>query len=256
MSARGYAGVAAGLAAALAASSSISLRYESAVAILDIHQAFFSTLAIAALVVERPLLASIMIGLAGSVKYSGLFLVPALWAYPLIRGMPRRQRAVIFLESIFIPPLVVVALSSPLILHFGLKWFWENAVVGAISWHTQSRPPGPPVSSPGGWLVNANPFYFDYNTMIGGVANSLFHIAALALGAGAIVYAAYKNGWPAAGSLSLYSLLAMYLLLSNLGVFHIPGVKGNKTLYSFYLVQLVPASASAYGDAVAVRGRS
>jgi predicted membrane-bound dolichyl-phosphate-mannose-protein mannosyltransferase len=249
-----YTGVAAGLAASLAVSSSLSLRYEASVAMLDIHQAFFSSLAIASLVAERPLLAAFMIGLAGSVKYSGLFLVPALWAYPLIKDMPRRERAIIFLESILIPIIVIVALSSPLIIHFGFKWFWDNAVIGAISWHTQSRPPGPPVSSPGGWLINANPFYFDYNTMIGGVANSLLHIAALAVGAIVIIYASSRNGWPAAGSLSLYSILAMYLLLSNLGALHIPGVKGNKTLYSFYLVQLVPASAAVYGDAVAVRG--
>jgi len=251
-----YAGIAAGLAAALAAASSLSLRYEASVAMLDIHQAFFSTLAIAFMTAERPLLAAVMIGLAGSVKYSGLFLVPALWVYPLIRGLPRRERALIFLESILVPPLVIVALSSPLIVHFGFKWFWDNAIVGAISWHTQSRPPGPPASSPGGWLINANPFYFDYNTMIGGVANSLLHIAALALGAVVVVYASYGRGWPAAGSLSLYSILAMYLLLSNLGIFHIPGVSGNKTLYSFYLVQLVPASAAVYGDSVAVRGGS
>ena len=244
----------AGLAAALAAASAVSLRYEAAVAMLDIHQAFFESLAIAALALESPLAASILVGLAASVKYSGLFMVPALWVYPLAKGSPRRERVKVFIESILAPVLVLLALNAPIIAHFGFKWFWENSVVGALSWHTESRPPGPPVSSPGGWLVNANPFYFDYNTMIGGVANTLLQVSALLIGGIALVYAFAYNSWPAAGAASLYSILALYLLLSHLYILHIPHLKGNQTLYSFYLVQLTPASAAVMGDLVALMG--
>ncbi|MEB3851625.1 MAG: hypothetical protein LRS49_03450 [Desulfurococcales archaeon] len=252
---RGGWGVLAGLAAALAASSSASLRAEGAVAMLDIHQAFFSTIAVAALAAERLELSVIAVGLAGSVKYSGFFLIPALWFYAprYCKGCRLSQRLRVFLATTIIPPLVTLSLSVPIILHFGLKWFWENSVVGALGWHTTSRPPGPPTSSPLGWMFNVNPFYFDYNTMLGGLANPILYITAIAIGAAVIVYSASRDAWPASGSASFYSSLGLYLLLYNLGALHIPGLHGNKTLYSFYLVQLAPLAAATFGDAVSVR---
>nr|MEB3816660.1 hypothetical protein [Desulfurococcales archaeon] len=251
LSRRDLIGPLAGFVAALAAASSLSIRYEASVAMLDIHQAFFTSIAIAALASESVSTSIVAAGLASSVKYSGAFIIPAIWAYTASRVSTRRKRAIIFLETIAVPPLIVVALSTPLILHFGWKWFWENSVVGALKWHTTSRPAGPPVSSPGGWLVNANPFYFDYDTLIGGVTNSVLQVTALVLGGATIIYSFWRSSWPAAGSYTYYSIIGMYLLLSHLYIFHIPGLHGNTTLYSFYAVQLAPSAAATYGDLVA-----
>lgn len=246
-------GVLAGIAAAGAAASSIALRAEAAVAMLDIHQAFFSALAVAALASGRLWLFMGLAGLAGSVKYSGLFIVPAIWLYLASCGeCSRRRRAALFLGSIIVPPAVIVAVSAPLIAHFGIRWFWDNSVAGALAWHTSNRPPGPPTSSPMGWMFNVNPFYFDYDTLLGGLGNSILYIAAIIAGAGVIVYSTSRHAWPAAGAGAFYSALGLYLLLFNLGALHVPGLHGNKTLYSFYLVQLSPLAAATIGDAVAI----
>jgi predicted membrane-bound dolichyl-phosphate-mannose-protein mannosyltransferase len=250
-------GILAGLATALGASSLLSLRYEAAVAMLDIHQAFFSALAIAALAAGRPILFLAFTGLAASVKYSGFFLIPALWLYIPHYCSGEESwvcRAKLFIYSILIPPLVVVTVSLPLIYHFGTVWFWKNSVIGALSWHTSNRPPGPPTSSPMGWMLNVNPFYFDYDTLIGGVANPLVYLIAIPVGAILVVYTTPATRRPASGSAAFFSALGLYLLLFNLGALHIPGLHGNKTLYSFYLVQLSPLAAAVYGDAVLVMG--
>jgi len=234
----GLLGITAGLAASAAVASDVSLRYCGAIALLDIHQAFFEAVAIAFLASGS--LRGFILGysLAGSVKYSGFFLMPVAWAWIALERWGWRRRARFFLASIVVPALVLVAVSSPLILYLGpIRWYKE-AVIGALGWHTTSRPPGPPTSTPLGWILNANPFYFSYAIMIGGETTTAMHVAAIAAGAFAIVYYISRNRLPA-GAASYFSILGLYILLY---------IIGNKTLYSFYVVQLAPAAAAVYGD--------
>ncbi len=229
----------AGLVAALAIAADRSVRFESAVAMLDIHQTFFEVLALVLLARGRVIPALVFAGLAGSVKYSGFFLLPAFWAYIGYFVNNRKERLLLFLASILIPISTVVILNVPIILHFGFRWWWENSVVGAIEWETTSRPPGPPTSTPFQWFFNANPFYFSYNVIIGGVVTPVLYLGALVLGAANIVIGMAWRKIKTVGSLGFYSILAMYLLLYEIG---------DKTLYSYYVVQLAPAMALTYAD--------
>ena len=231
----------AGLVAGLAIAADRSIRYESAVAMLDIHQAFFEALALILLARGSVIPGLISLGLASSVKYSGFFLLPAFWVYIGYFTNNWRKRLILFLFSILIPISVVIILNIPIILHFGLWWWWKNSVIGAIEWETTSRPPGPPTSTPFQWFFNANPFYFSYNVIIGGVVTPILYIGALVLGAINIVTGMALRKIRTVGSLGFYSLLAMYLLLYEIG---------DKTLYSYYVVQLAPAMALTYADFV------
>ncbi len=231
----------AGIASMLAFYSDISVRYESAVALLDIHQAFFELVALALLIRGNFLWGLVALGLAGSVKYSGFFLLPAFWVYIGYSEPKRNKRILLFLLSLIIPLGVLLLINIPYIRHFGFSWWWENSVIGAIKWHTTSRPPGPPTSTPFQWFLNANPFYFSYNVMIGGVVKPILYITALILGAINLIIGLPSRRTRAIGSLGFYSILAMYLLLY---------IIGNKTLYSFYVVQLAPPMAITYGDFV------
>lgn len=230
--------LAAGLASAAALAADVSVRYEGSVALLDIHQAFFAALAIAFLAAGSLRGFIISASLAGAVKYSGYFILPVVWLYIYLRVHDWVQRVKYTLASILVPILFLVALSFPLIEYVGpIEWF-KQGVIGAIGWHTTSRPPGPPTSTPLGWIFNVNPFYFSYEVIIGGETTTLLHIGALLGGAAALIYYISRNS-VAVGSSSYYSILGFYVLLY---------IIGNKTLYSFYVVQLAPAAAAVFGD--------
>lgn len=230
--------LAAGLASAAALAADVSVRYEGSVALLDIHQAFFTALAIASLAAGSLEGFIIAASLAGAVKYSGYFVLPVAWLYIYLRVRDWGLRITYTLISILVPILFLLALSFPLMEYIGpIEWF-KQGVIGAIGWHTTSRPPGPPTSTPLGWIFNVNPFYFSYQVIVGGETTTLLHIGSLLGGAAALVYYISRNK-VAIGSSSYYSILGFYVLLY---------IIGNKTLYSFYVVQLAPAAAAVYGD--------
>jgi predicted membrane-bound dolichyl-phosphate-mannose-protein mannosyltransferase len=231
----------AGVVSALAFYSDLSVRYESAVAMLDIHQAFFEALSLILLFRGSILWGLVGLGLAGSVKYSGFFLLPAFWAYIGLYESSLKRRLYLFVASLVVPLSLLLLLNVPYIVHFGFNWWWENSVVGAIRWETTSRPPGPPTSTPFQWFINANPFYFNYNVMIGGVVTPSLYVGAIVLGALNIIVGIPSNRTRGVGSLAFYSIVGMYLLLY---------LMGNKTLYSFYVVQVAPAMALTYSDFV------
>ncbi len=233
----------AGLAAAAAAGADLALRYAASVAMLDIHLAFFTGVAVAALAAGSWRAALLAAGLAASVKYSGFFLVPALWLYILLDGGGAKRRLARFAASIVVPVAVVAATWLPFALAWSPGWVVDQ-VWGALEWHTSSRPPGPPTSTPIGWLLNANPFYYSYSPMIGGIVTEELHVPAFVLAA-LVSVAALLRGRRAAGAFSYVSIIGGYLLLYAIG---------NRTLYSFYVVQLTPAMAGVYGDAAGMLG--
>ncbi len=234
------ASIAGGLAAAAAASDGV-LRAASSVAMLDVYQAFFTAVSIALALNGRYALASIAGGLAAASKMSGAAAVTAaglLWAASEYR-LSRKFAALAAAASLGL--LVYVATHIPLVLAFGVDKLLEETI-NALQWHTTSRPSGPPTSTPLGWILNSNTFYYSYGPLpLRAATNTPLHLAALAASITAILaeIAAGRRLWPGAGHIYYFSLLALYAAVMAMG---------NQTLYSFYAVQLTPAMAAVAGE--------
>ncbi len=234
-------GVAAGLAAAAAAAGDKILVEESAVAMLDVHVAFFTGIAVAAAAAGRIRLAFLAAALAASVKYSGAFVLPAVWAAAWFWYRSPLKLARVIGESILTALAVQLVLWAPLAAKLGgsdwLGWLIQQ-FGGALGWHTQARQSGPPTSPPWLWGLNYNPSYLSYDPVIGGEVSVPLHAVALPLAAGLVVYCGVSRCL-AAGSQSL-----AWIILGYVAVY----VAGNTTLYSFYAIQLTPAVAGVMGD--------
>ena len=232
----------AGSVAAAAAASDYILQRLGSVAMLDIHLAFFTSLAILFINRGKLLYAMIFSGLALSVKYSGAALAGSIAFYYLLnRGLDKNLRARIFAASIMMPIAVFLIVYSPLIYFKGVAWFLEEGVVRALAWHSTSRPPGgPPTSSPLEWIVNGNPFFLSASKLIvAAELNTLIHV--LALVSVAVVLVAYASG-------QCNRALASLLYLMTIIMYYTIYMLGNKTLYSFYAIQLTPAAAGAIAE--------
>lgn len=130
------------------------------IAMLDFPQAFFTLLTVFFIVYDRPLLASVMIGLTSSIKYSGVFLIPGYTLYLLLK---RNVSWVKTLSYIFIIPLTVyTVINIPLILYLGGLKEWVDIQFWALSWHTSYKN-NPFICPPWGWLINQEPFVFYYS---------------------------------------------------------------------------------------------
>jgi len=127
------------------------------VAMLDIHQAFFITLAFTSVLYGKYRLAGVFAGLAGSVKYSGFFIIPALMLHMVYS---RRKAWEILETTIILPILVFTLVNIPLILHYGFYGLL-NYIIWAFKWHTSYKE-NPFISPPWGWLFNIQPFILKY----------------------------------------------------------------------------------------------
>ncbi len=208
----------------------------SMVAMLDIHLAFFTSLAILLVVYDRPLAASIAAWLAFSVKFSGLFVVFAIYLYLRIY---RKEKVASSLLKSLVPALLYPLVSMPLIIHFGLgEWIQEN--LSAIAWHTTSRGSGPVPSPPWGWFFNIAPMALHYNPdLIARVNLVSYSIAFLFMIALLPALIERRRDY-------IPMLFVASIVLGYTGVF----IKGNRTLYSFYAVQLSPAVALSFSSAL------
>ena len=127
------------------------------VAMLDIHQAFFIALAFTSALYGKYRLAGVFTGLAGSVKYSGFFIIPALMLHMLYS----RRKAWEILETTIVLPILVFTLANiPLILHYGFYGLL-NYIVWAFKWHLSYKN-NPFIAPPWGWLFNIQPFILKY----------------------------------------------------------------------------------------------
>lgn len=234
-------GVVAGLAAAAAASGDKILVEESAVAMLDVHVAFFTGMAVAAAAAGRIRLAYIAAALAASVKYSGAFVLPAIWVAAWFWYRDPLKLARTIGESLLATLAVQLILWAPLVVKLGgrdwLGWLIQQ-FGGALGWHTQARQSGPPTSPPWLWGLNYNPSYLSYEPVIGGEVSVPLHAVALPLAVGLAVYC-WASRCLAVGSHSL-----AWIILGYVAVY----IAGNTTLYSFYAIQLTPAVAGVIGD--------
>ncbi|RSN67393.1 phospholipid carrier-dependent glycosyltransferase [Candidatus Korarchaeum cryptofilum] len=204
----------------------------SMVAMLDIHLTFFTALCLLFLVYDRPLAASISSWLSFSVKFSGLFSVACTYLYLRIYRGERPLRA---LAISILPSLVYLALSIPLISYLGPeRWIQEN--LNAIAWHTTSRGSGPTPSPPWAWFFNLAPMALHVNPDLIARVNFVSYIFSFVF------------------TILLFPLMLkrerlyipMMMILSIVLGYTAVYIAGNRTLYSFYAVQLSPSVASAF----------
>jgi len=236
----------AGLTAALAAAADPILYLSGSVAMLDIHLAFFETLFLYLFLVGRRRLALVAGGLAFSVKFSGAAVILAVMCYDILTSDKIKSVAKRLSEDILIPLLTYLTSLVPLMLYFTPKRLFVETL-NALKWHTTSRPPGPPTSTPLGWITNTNPFYYSYYPVaMAGILNSLLHVTALLL----ITPLAAYGVWRKSPSIAMGPLLYVGVLLTYLLVW----VLGNHTFYSFYAVQLTPAMSLTLASTVLVPG--
>ncbi|MDK2383675.1 MAG: glycosyltransferase family 39 protein [Candidatus Korarchaeota archaeon] len=209
----------------------------SMVAMLDIHLAFFTTLALLFVVYDRPLAASVAGWVAFSVKFSGLFVVLAVYLYIRIYG---RERVLPSLVKALAPAVTYILISIPVISYLGVdRWIIEN--LNAAAWHTTSRGSGPTPSPPWGWFFNLAPMALHYNPDL---------IARVNLVSYAFVFAFSFILLPALLERRREYIPMLFvgsIVLGYTAVF----LKGNRTLYSFYAVQLSSAVAVSFSVIVA-----
>ena len=229
---------------AMALAADPILARAGSIAMLDIHLAFFTLLSLVALANGRIRIAIVLGGLAASVKFSGaasLLAIPlALLAY---RGARVALRA--FGEAVLLGLLVYILINVPLAIYFGpLKLVKET--LAALSWHITPRPEGPPTSTPIGWILNSNPFYYTFSPgPVAAILNTPIHLTIL-VSLPLLAALSWKRCLAsAAASMTYTSVIGIYLLVMALG---------NNTLYSFYSVQLSPPAAASLASLVALAG--
>ncbi len=214
-----------------------SVQSMSAVAMLDIYVASLDALAAALIAFNHGLSAAVVIGLAASAKYTGIFPLPGLLLYEKLRGGSAKK----VLAELVIPVVVVAAFWAPFALKYGLSWV-INEVIGALQWHTTSRPSGgPPSTNPLGLLLGRDVFvlyYMDSKPFLEAAAHPAVTLPALVLslfGLPGLLIAACRARLPKWGAWAA-GIATMYL--SAIGGYVVVYLAGNHTLYSFYGIQL------------------
>ncbi len=243
--------IAAGGLAALAASSDKILHIDGSVAMLDIHLAFFTALAIALGIAVGYKTHMAAGAVATTVKMSGLAAVGGAFLALILDSIAsRRWRDALKAFSLVVIVVLIawIIIYLPLMTFFGPSKLYHETIA-ALKWHTSSRPPGPPTSTPIGWIFNTNPFILSYSlvdaaaettTIVTGSA--LLAAIALSLYSLALAVRGRRYAWPV-GSLTLVASYLMYALIYILG---------NHTFYSFYAVQMTPAAAASLGELTAI----
>lgn len=223
----------AALIGGLAAASNRIVFMDGSVALLDIHMSFFGALSLLALAYDRPRSAVILGVLSSTVKMTGVVFLFSVFIYYIVKIKSFNKRII---DLIIVPLLVILLVYLPLIYYFGPIEIIKETI-DALKWFSTSRPPGPPVSGPLGWLVNSNPFYFNYNMVYSAAVMtplvSLAGFASSLVMVGVFTDKLVDKGDPpwAYGSISVAAVFLLFGLLYALG---------NHTFYSFYAVVLVP----------------
>lgn len=202
------------------------------VAMLDIYLAMFTALGLLMIALNRDLPAALMFALAFNVKFSGLFLAVGLYIYLRLKKQG-------ILRSLYMALLPLAAVSAliyfPYISSFGPERMLSE-LVGAVKWHTTSRPEGPVASNPIDWVLGLKPFYLAVNPDITARGPPWIYVPAFA---GMILLLPALSGlyrFKVDDRLKAYSILAYMFFAQYFAIMML----GNRTLYSFYFVNFSP----------------
>ncbi len=224
----------AGLLAAGIAFVEPVIRAMSMVAMLDIYVALFTVISLYFAVKAAYTLSSINVGLAGSSKINGftnvISIILSSWRNKQVSNL--RLAVYVFV----IPLLVYFMVSIPIIVYEGGITEWIDLQLWALSWHTQSRPPGgPPVANPWDWFIARNSFPLHYSPNLSASPSPPLMLLTIPLTI-ILVPLALKNKVRGAGTIIswFWIPIAMFTFLFILG---------NRTQYSFYSAQVTPIAA-------------
>lgn len=199
----------------------------SSIAMLEIYTTFFTALSMILTLKEKYCLSAIAIGLAAASKLTGVFSIPALLIYMILKG-EHPSKAILI--SIYIPIIVWIFINTPFIAYMGIQQ-WIQSIEGGMKWHLTPRPEGPPTSTPWGWFINENPFPLHYNPDLSASVNPAIYIIALI----SLIFTPYlsiKAREYLISPLWFTTIFTGYLLVY---------FAGNKTMYSFYALILTPS---------------
>jgi predicted membrane-bound dolichyl-phosphate-mannose-protein mannosyltransferase len=228
--------------ASLIASSDKILIVMGSVALLDIYAAFFLTIAIVFAFRKNLLLSAVFVGLASASKETGLFGVLALIILSFSLYGKKFLAIKKIVEIILIVIVVILIFYIPLFYHFGVLNIIQQTV-GGYKWDLQSRPPGPPTSTPSGWLFNVNPFVLSYSPLLEADTTPIIEVPAMVSAISIFISCIlYKRNY-------CYRAGVVFYISIFLG-FWIVYLAGNHTLYSFYSVILTPAAAITLVEAI------
>ncbi|WP_245529252.1 glycosyltransferase family 39 protein [Caldisphaera lagunensis] len=224
-----------GTIAAMISSSDHILIVMGSVALLDIYAAFFLTIAIVMAFRKRLLLSAVFVGLSAASKETGLFGVLALIILIFALYGKKAEALRKIGEVILIILAVILVVYIPLFYHFGVLNILQQTI-GGLKWDLQSRPPGPPTSSPSGWLFNVDPFILSYSPLLEASTTPVIEVPAMISAISIFITCLlYKREYCCnVGSVFYVSIFLGFWLVY---------LSGNRTLYSFYSVILTPAAA-------------
>jgi len=224
-----------GLAACVLTVLDPLFRSLSMVAMLDIFVSLFTVVTLLLVICERYRLVVMTLGLGFISKYSSLFPAPAVMYLMRRSGM---SPAKILLYVIYVPLLLLLISSSPLIKSLGFQQWWFEAIENAVRWHLSVKTlNGPPVSAPWDWIIGNNPFILHYTYVNNGwvadlvaKGNNAIYLMTTAL---TIFTLPVIRRLPDGGKSTLYTwtTFLMYVIM---------WVLGGRTQYSFYMVQITP----------------
>ncbi len=240
---------AAGAAAALALALDPIVYRASSVAMLDSHLAFITSLSIALSARGRFIASGAIAALSGSVKISGAGTILG-YLMSLYRIESVKRRLALALLSIIAAATLYALIHAPLASHFGVERIVDENI-RAVKWHTTTRPPGgPPASNPSGWILNVAPFIYTFDPApVYAELNTLIHLTALAFSVYILVTGIL---W----GMREYSLAATLYYAGITLAYWAVYIAGNKTLYSFYAIQLSPAAAGTLAELLLIAWNS
>ncbi|MDM7275407.1 MAG: glycosyltransferase family 39 protein [Thermoprotei archaeon] len=236
---------AAGAVAALALALDPIVYRATSVAMLDAHLAFITSLSIALSVRGRFAAAGVLAALSSTVKISGAGTILG-YLMSLYRVDRVKKRLALAIASIAAAALLYALVHAPLASHFGVERIVDENI-RAVKWHTTTRPPGgPPASNPSGWILNVAPFAYTFDPApVYAELNTIIHLVALAFSVYILVTGIL---W----GMREYSLAATLYYAGITLAYWAVYIAGNKTLYSFYAIQLSPAAAGTLAELLLV----
>lgn len=213
-------------------------------AILDPSLAFFTILGVYFFIkcpygkTTNQITRTIIFSLAGIIKFSGLFIVPAdiiegfLVKGNILKKLRHGFGAILRYYAVF--PLILILFSLPLIQYFGPITWYKVSIEGAIRWHTSTKLlTNTTYYSPLDWFLGRHAIilWTDIYTRTPVKAVGIPQVYLSSLVIGYILFPLIYN-LPKFRRLitSSNSIILMYILLY---------IIGNKSLFSYYIIQFV-----------------
>ena len=216
--------------------------YMSILALLDIHVALFSLIALLVFIcIKNDFTRAFSVALASLTKFSGLFIGLLHFIDKLFDERKRfieRVYDIIYTIGLYILLFMIIqiAFSIPFIVNIGFNQWFSQSIAGSFRWHTSvkcTHEGCPPYSSPIDWLLGLNSFVLYYwsngEVVAAGGKPGLYLLSvllAIILTPIALIDKHYRIAWG-----GLVAVYGGYLLL---------WILGGRTQYSFYLAHIAP----------------